>query len=200
MSPAGVVNVQSEWMALGAFGGGVRVAAGDVVGDAAIEIVAAAGPGRRAHRAVLHLRRRQSMPAMDFYAYSPGFAGGVWVATAGAVRNPNDRLITGAGAGGTPHVRILSMAANGPTEIAGLLAYAPNFGGGVRVAGFPASSTGTTTTTSGGGSTTTGGSGGTTTTTAGGGGSTTTTAGGGGATTTTACDGTAVGTVCLPVP
>ena len=167
VSQAGVVTAQAEWMALGAFTGGVRVAAGDVTGDAANEVIAAAGPGGGPIVRTFNFTGVNTGP--DFYAYSQAFRGGVWVATSSAVRNPSDRIITGAGPGGTPHVRILSASGATVTEVAGFLAYVAQFGGGVRVAGFPAAAaTGTTTTTAAGGSTTTTAAGGTTTTAAGG--------------------------------
>lgn len=195
VSTAGAPTTQAEWQAFGGtFPGGARVAVGEVDGDSGLEVVAAAGPGGGPRVTVYNADGVLTGP--DFMAYPAGFGGGVWVATAANVRNPGDRIITGAGAGGTPHARIWSVTGTGITEIAGFHAYAAAFAGGVRVAGFPAGSTGTTTTSGAGGSTTTTAAGATTTTTAGG--STTTTAAGN--TTTTVCNGTVVGGVCVPTP
>ncbi|HVE95289.1 MAG TPA: VCBS repeat-containing protein [Acidimicrobiales bacterium] len=244
VSPTGERTTQAGFMAFeGRFPGGARVAVGEVDGDAALEVVVGAGRGGGPRVQVFN--SDGSATGVDFFAYAPAFTGGVWVATASAVRNPGDRIITGAGPGGAPHVRVLGVTGTSITEVVGFYAYVQEFAGGVRVAGFPAASgnSGTTTTTAGGatttggagattttapctgtrlpngtcvpagGTTTTTGSGGTTTTAAGGATTTTaapttttaapattTTAGPGASTTTTACDGTVVGSNCVPVP
>lgn len=111
------------------FTGGVRVAAGDVDGDAKSDIFAAAGAGGSpevkvfsgANGSVLH----------DFLVFSPGFAGGVFVA-AGDVNGDNRAdIVAGAGSGGAPQVSIF----NGVTEalVTSFLAFDPGFTGGVTV-------------------------------------------------------------------
>jgi hypothetical protein len=69
-------------------------------------------------------------PGGSFYAYSPQFGGGVFVAAGDVDGDGRAEIITGAGAGGGPHVRVI-RASNGQ-ELAGFMAFA-NFGGGVRV-------------------------------------------------------------------
>lgn len=66
-----------------------------------------------------------------FFAYSPSFSGGVYVAGGDLDGDGCDEVITGAGEGGGPHVR--AFRADG-TEITGFLAYGSSFTGGVRVA------------------------------------------------------------------
>ena len=68
----------------------------------------------------------------DFFAYSPDFHGGVYVAAGDVLQNGKADLITGAGAGGGPHVRVF----DGATFLAArdFFAYDAAFSGGVRVA------------------------------------------------------------------
>src|SRR5205823_6185984 len=67
-----------------------------------------------------------------FFAYDPGFTGGVYVAAGAVSSNQHADIVTGAGAGGGPQVRIF----NGLNDslVASFFAYDPNFTGGVRVA------------------------------------------------------------------
>ena len=63
------------------FAGGVRVAAGDLNGDGATEIITAPGPG---HAPLVRVFRTYANGALSelsaFYAYDSGFSGGVFVA------------------------------------------------------------------------------------------------------------------------
>lgn len=110
------------------FRGGVRVAVGNTDGLGAEEIVTAPGPGGGPHIRVL---RNETVGAASFMAYTPGFTGGVYVATGNVDGIPGDEVITGAGAGGGPHVRVFK---GDGTPLSGFMAYNPAFPGGVRVA------------------------------------------------------------------
>jgi hypothetical protein len=68
----------------------------------------------------------------SFFAYNSGFGGGVFVASGDVNGDGRDDIVTAAGAGGGPHVRVFSGVDG--SELFGLFAYQPNFGGGVSVA------------------------------------------------------------------
>jgi hypothetical protein len=70
-------------------------------------------------------------------AYDAAFRGGVSAAVGEMDGNPGTvEVVTGAGAGGGPHVRVFSVdtASGAVTDLAGFMAYAPAFVGGVSVA------------------------------------------------------------------
>jgi hypothetical protein len=68
----------------------------------------------------------------SFFAYSPAFTGGVFVAAGNSTGDELTEIITGAGAGGGPHVRVFT--GTGADAGVGFFAYAPAFAGGVSVA------------------------------------------------------------------
>jgi hypothetical protein len=131
----------SEWMAYGTdFLGGVRVAAGQVRTDA-VDVVTGAGPAPGAGSHV-KLWSVDGVEGPGIMAYDAAFHGGVYVAVGNG-----KRLITGAGAGGGPHVRVFTFANQAFAKGASFFAYAAEFTGGVRVAGFPLTPAAPTTTT-----------------------------------------------------
>ena len=67
----------------------------------------------------------------SFYAYAPGFIGGIDVAAGDVDGDGVDEIVTAAGPGGGPHVRIFK--ADGTPVGNGFMAYDPGFVGGVRV-------------------------------------------------------------------
>ena len=113
-----------------AFGGGVRVAVGDVTGDGVVDIITGAGPGGGPHVRIWDGVDHHEVAG--FFAYDPAFPGGVNVAAGDVDGDGRADIITGAGAGGGPHVRIWSGATF--TELGGFFAYDPAFPGGVSVA------------------------------------------------------------------
>ena len=68
----------------------------------------------------------------SFYAYDPGFAGGVEVAAGDINGDGRIDIVTGAGPGGGPEVRVFS--GTDLSELARFFAYDPAFTGGIHVA------------------------------------------------------------------
>jgi len=112
--------------------GGVNVAAADVDGDGAVEIVTAprfhGGP---------HVRIFSSSGKAEgsFFAYGEGFHGGVSLATGDIDGDGVADIITGAGIGGGPHVQVFKGYGD-HTRLASFFAYAASFSGGVQVESF----------------------------------------------------------------
>jgi hypothetical protein len=115
------------------FLGGVRVATGDVNGDGNPDIITAAGPGGGPHVRVFDGRNGSPLPGTigSFFAYHPGFTGGVFVAAGDVNGDGRADVITGAGAGGGPHVKVFSGADG--SLLSSFFAYHPGFTGGVHV-------------------------------------------------------------------
>jgi hypothetical protein len=112
------------------FGGGVRVAVGDVDGDGIPDIITAPGAGTTPLVKVFSGANFQ--PIGQFLAYGAGFQGGVFVAAADVNGDGRADIITGAGAGGGPHVKVFD-GATGAT-LKSFYAYSAGFQGGVSVA------------------------------------------------------------------
>lgn len=115
------------------FTGGVHVAAGNVDGSGFAEILTAPAAGGGPHVRLFNGQTGQPLnhPAGNFFAYSPAFFGGVYIATADVNLDGRSDIITGAGVGGGPHVRVFS-GFNG-TELNSFFAYDLRFTAGVRV-------------------------------------------------------------------
>ncbi len=113
------------------FTGGVRVATGDVNNDGVVDIITGAGPG--AGPQVKVFDGVTGIELEDFFAFNPGFTGGVFVAAGDVTGDGLDDIITGADAGGGPQVRVFD-ATNTTTPLFDFLAFDPAFTGGVRVA------------------------------------------------------------------
>ena len=96
-----------------AFTGGVHVATGDVTGDGIPDVITAPGPGGGPHVRVFDgaaLLTGVVDEVYSFFAYAPGFTGGVFVAAADVNGDGRADIITGAGPGGGPHVRVFDGA------------------------------------------------------------------------------------------
>ena len=103
------------------FRGGVRVAAGDVDGDGLDDVVAAAGPGGGSHVKVFS--GATGAVLQSFFAFDPGFTGGVYVAAGDCDANGRADVIAGAGAGGGPQVKVFDPAGK---VIQNFFAFAPS--------------------------------------------------------------------------
>ncbi len=109
--------------------GGINIARGNFDADDESETVTGAGFGGAPH--VRLYDDNDAAFGTGFYAYNPGFNGGVDVATGDVDGDGIDEIITAAGPGGGPHIRILR---HDGSEISGFYAYSSLFSGGVRVA------------------------------------------------------------------
>jgi hypothetical protein len=147
------VAVASFYAFAPTFSGGVRVAVADVNGDGTPDVIAAAGPGGGPQVEVIDGTKLGQVAAngqiassallANFYAFTPSFSGGVYVA-AGVSMSGQAELVVGAGAGGGPQVEVIDgtklgqVQSNGQIAMSALLgnffAFAPTFAGGVRVA------------------------------------------------------------------
>lgn len=109
--------------------GGVKVA-GRQQGPFWARVVTGTGPGSDP---LVNVAGWAGLAHQSFFAYDPGFRGGVNV---GLIGGPGGgRIITGAGPGGGPHVKSFARVHEPEGLEASFFAYAPTFPGGVNVAG-----------------------------------------------------------------
>jgi hypothetical protein len=113
------------------FIGGVFVASADVNGDGFDDIIVGADAGGGPHVEVFS--GKDGSLLQSFFAYNPGFTGGVRVAAGDVNGDGRADIITGAGPGGGPHVEVFS--GRDGSLLRSLFAYNPGFTGGVYVAG-----------------------------------------------------------------
>jgi hypothetical protein len=119
------------------FTGGLFAACGDLDGDTVPEILLGVDAGGGPH--VRTFKYTPGSPGnvtafVDFFAYDPGFRGGIRVATGNVDASDRASVITGAGPGGGPHVRVLRWDGAAFVELASFLVYDPGFRNGIFVA------------------------------------------------------------------
>lgn len=111
------------------FAGGVRVAVGDVNGDHVPDIITAPGPGGGPD---VHVYDGVSGQMINqFYAYSPFYSGGVYIAAGDVNGDGFADIICGADQGGGPNITVFDVHAG--KRLLSFFAYDPRFIGGVRV-------------------------------------------------------------------
>jgi fibronectin-binding autotransporter adhesin len=108
---------------------GVRVAVGDMDADGFAEIITAPPPGAGP---VIRVFTPGGVQLTAFFAYTPGFWGGVFVAAGDVDGDGFADIVTGADAGGGPHVNAFS--GRDLHVLRSFFAYSAAFPGGVRVA------------------------------------------------------------------
>jgi hypothetical protein len=125
---------------------GVRVAVADVNGDGQMDIVTAAGPGGGPHMRVfdgrdLHEIILNGSPGFQhgFYAFDPGYTGGVYIAARDLNGDGKADLIVGAGRD-VPEVKVFSGADG--SVLRDFPAYGSDVTAGVRVAAADANGDG----------------------------------------------------------
>lgn len=120
------------------FTGEIHVATGDINGDGVEDVVTGAGPGGGPHvqsydgKALLSGKAERIISALgSYFAYNPGFRGGVHVAIGDVNGDGKGDIVTGAGPGGGPHVVAWDSVTG--NAITSFFAYNPSFTGGVQV-------------------------------------------------------------------
>lgn len=112
-----------------AFTGGVRAAAGDTNLDGRADIITGAGPGGGPN--VLIFNPATLTPISSFFAFSPAFNGGIYVASGDLNGDQKADVVVGAGPGAGPNVAAFNATG---VPLFGFFPYNQGFAGGVRVA------------------------------------------------------------------
>ncbi len=133
------------------FGGGVRLALGDVTGDNVDDVVTAPGFGGGAHIKIYNgaeLLLGNVVLVKEFFAFDASFRGGAFVAVGQMdPASPQNEIVVGAGESGGSHVKVFALepvffiqAPPNPTDYyavrfqSDFFAFDASFRGGVRVA------------------------------------------------------------------
>jgi hypothetical protein len=115
----------------------------DFDGDGRADIVTGTGPGGAAHIRVFSGNGGSEL--LSFFAFDPGFTGGVRVATCDLTGDGVPDIVTAAGPGGGAHVRSFDGVTTGqlPGTIGSFFPYDPGYLGGTYVACADANGDGT---------------------------------------------------------
>ncbi|HEX4590876.1 MAG TPA: hypothetical protein VH120_13150 [Gemmataceae bacterium] len=133
----GATTVEASFFAFApTFGGGVSVATGDITGDHKDEVVVGAGPGGGPQVRSFIVNPFVNVvpvpgPLGSFFAFAPGFHGGVNVAAGDLTGDGLAEVVAAAGPGGGPHV--IALTATGQ-QVANFFAFPATFTGGVTLA------------------------------------------------------------------
>ncbi|HEX4591625.1 MAG TPA: FG-GAP-like repeat-containing protein, partial [Gemmataceae bacterium] len=112
------------------FMGGVRGARGDVNGDGVPDLIVAAGAGGGPQIKIIDGKSFDTIAS--FFAFSPGFTGGVYIAAGDVNGDGKADIIVSAGPGGGPQVKVFSGADH--SVLKNFFAYNAAFRGGITVA------------------------------------------------------------------
>src|SRR5581483_11425065 len=112
------------------FTAGLYVAGGDVNGDGKADIITGAGAGGGPNVAAFN--GPDGSPLTSYFAYDPGFTGGVRVAAVDRNGDGRDDIISVAGPGGGPDVRTVDPLTG--DQVDDFFAYNVRFRGGLYVA------------------------------------------------------------------
>ena len=130
---AGALNpVGNPVTAFAGYLGSVRVATGDVNGDGVQDIIVAAGAGGGPHVKIFDGATGQLI--RSFFAFDPGFTGGIFVAAADIDNDGRADVIITPDVGGGTHVRIFSGGDPNSLMASFFGIDAPGFLGGARAA------------------------------------------------------------------
>ncbi|MBI5038136.1 MAG: FG-GAP repeat protein, partial [Candidatus Kerfeldbacteria bacterium] len=110
------------------FRGGVNVAAGDVLGNYAEEIITGTGPGSAPH---VRIFDQSGVSLAGFFAYATTFRGGVNVAAGDMDSDGINEIVTAPAGSGGPHVRVFSGTGIAESQ---LFAFPTSYRGSVSVA------------------------------------------------------------------
>lgn len=112
-----------------AFSSGMYVAAGDVTGDGKADVIVAAGTAAGPHVKVFNGSTGATIAS--FWAFDPGFHGGIRVAAGDVDGDGKADIVVGAGPGAGPHVKVFSGA--NFSQIRSFYAFDPGFDSGIYV-------------------------------------------------------------------
>ena len=123
-------NLVRSFNAYPGFLGGLWVGVGDLDGDGIGEVVTGTDAGASPH--VVAFNAGTGNPIHSFYAYAPGYLGGVRVAVGDLDGDGQGEIITAAGAGASPHI----VYFNGLTAAVrqSFYAFDPGYRGGIAIA------------------------------------------------------------------